>query len=144
MQHQWKIALIATLALVGAGCGGNDDTKEVLPGSVAIGEAWQVRIPENYRHESRGTASVLTDGECLVYLYANDNKTTGRSWKSITETQKIGDHGFNLTAYKDNNNPVRLDAHLLESEVRMSLDNPAGFVRCETEFKQLLATVQSR
>ncbi|MEK7647758.1 MAG: hypothetical protein AAB384_01825 [Patescibacteria group bacterium] len=143
MQNHWKVALIATLALVGAGCGATE-TSTVPAGSVAIGDAWHVRIPENYRHEERGSAPVLTDGECLIYLYAQDNKTVGRSWKSTTETQKIGDHGFNLTFYKDNNNPVRMDAHLLETDVHMALDNPAGFVRCETEFKSLLGTVSAR
>lgn len=140
MQNHWKIALIATVALVGAGCGASD-TPEVPAGSVAVGETHHVRIPEMYRHETRGAAPVLTDGECLIYLSAQDNKTMGRSWKATTESQKLGSHGFNVTFYKDNNNPVRMDAHLLESEVRMSLDNPAGFARCETEFAALLGTI---
>lgn len=139
-----SVAVVAMLVLAGAGCARATTDGAVPVGSVAVGGQMLVRIPENYRHESRGTSPVLTDGECLVYLYASDNKTLGRTWKQTTETRKLGETGFNLTFYKDNNNPVRMDAQALESDVRMSLDNPAGFARCETEFQQLLTTIAPR
>ncbi len=144
MKHTWNVALVAVLMLAGAGCSRATSQDSVPAGSIAVSDQMLVRIPENYRHESRGTAPVLTDGECLVYLNAQDNKTLGRTWKQTTETRKIGERSFNLTFYKDNNNPVRMDAQALENGVRMSLDNPAGFVRCETEFQQLLTTIAPR
>lgn len=145
MRIAWKIALVTAVTLVGAGCRETTQTVAEVPvGFVAVGDAWQVRIPENYRNEVRGSAPVLTDGECLVYLSEADNKTLGRSWKQTEETQKLGDRAFNLKFYKDNSNPVRMDAHLLESDIKLSLDNPAGFVRCETEFKQLLGVISPR
>ena len=145
MNKYLKIVLIAFLTLVGAGCGDTpSQSMEVPVGFVAVPGTWQVRIPEHYRNEVRGTASVLTDGECLIYLSGADNKTLGRTWKHTDETQKLGDHAFNLRFYKDNNNPVRMDAHLLEGDAQLSLDNPAGFVRCETEFKTWIASLQAR
>jgi hypothetical protein len=144
MKIQWSVVLVAVLFLAGAGCSRVTPESEVPPGFVAVSDQMLVRIPENYRHEARDSASVLTDGECLVYLNAKDNKITGRSWVQTTETRKLGERNFNLTFYKDNNNPVRMDAHLIGSDARLSLDNPAGFVRCETEFQQMLTGVAVR
>lgn len=80
---------------------------------------------------------LMTDGECLIFLQGA-NATASKNWQKDPATEKIGKLTFNITKYRENAFMVRVDAHALESDVRLSLDNPAGFARCVTDFRTLL------
>lgn len=140
-KYTWS-AVLVLLALVGAGCGGCGDSGKT-EGAVALVEGFKGSSANmaNYSVQERDGKKVLTDGECLIYI-EGENKILSAKWQKNTDTEKIGNHTFNTTKYLENTYVLRMDAHLLSSEVRLSLDNPAGFTRCVEDFRKFLETVE--
>ncbi len=128
------------LVLIGAGCGKLIQTRPAdaidLPGDYYTTPPAQVYVtPEGDNRK------ILTDGECLIYL-SDSNTLMSPNWDEEKTTQKYGDNAYNLIRYRENAFTPRIDAHLLDSKVKFSLDNPAGFDRCVTDFYTLLSNTK--
>ncbi len=144
MKHVKYIGLFAALVLVGAGCGGDSG---IISGfgngrELVLEGDHTVEYPEGYTVSKVEGVDRISDGECLIYLSDKENTLVSPNWDKQTNTQKIGELSFNLVEYREAGRELRVDAHLLDTPVHLSLDNPAGFQRCVDDFEQMLTTIK--
>lgn len=145
MSNIKQIGLFAIfLVLVGAGCNSTSvitdhhDTAQTL----VLAEDYTVVYPETYTVSKVDGVDRLSDGECLVFFRNESNPIVGPGWDKQASTEQIGGLNYNLIQYRENGHQLRVDAHLLETTIHLSLDNPSGFVRCVNEFEALLAAIK--
>ncbi len=130
--------LIGVMVLVGLGCG--NGLLGVQPeGAIGLEQGYYMIPPEGYLTPEDKT-NAITDYHCLVYL-DDSYKLTGQSWHEETATQRFGDNGYNLVRWRDGGYLMKIDAHLLGTKVKFTLDNPSGKQRCVDEFYEILRSV---
>ncbi len=138
MHYKTLFALVATLVLLGVGCG--SDELPPRERELTIADGYTMQHLENYQLVVGDDKHTISDGECLVYL-DGENPLSVASWIPEPNTKKLGELSYNFTTFRENGNTVRVDAKALSAPITFSLDNPTGFQRCIDEFETMLGTV---